>query len=272
MSLIAESHESAYESAGFIETMRRGEIALGAGINFTDPTVTECLCGLLDFVWIDMEHGPLSLESVMGHVMATKDSSTTPIVRVPWNEPVIIKRVLDLGAAGIIAPMVCTADEAQQLTAACRYPPDGTRSFGPTRAMAYGLDPSYAQRANHEVIFMPIIETAEAGQHIEEILAVVGLDTYIVGPVDLAMSLGVPDQFDHPRFTAAFDRVEQAAARADLPRCRTLMNEEATAEHLQSLIDAGYSCFWVDGDEWMLASVCRRVADQFNRIRPKQGD
>ena len=86
----------------FIEKMRAGTVALGTGITFTDATVTEALCNVFDFVWIDMEHNALSLEVVQAHIMATKGSNTTPIVRVPWNDPVLIKPVLDIGAAGVV--------------------------------------------------------------------------------------------------------------------------------------------------------------------------
>jgi 4-hydroxy-2-oxoheptanedioate aldolase len=96
----------------FIEKIRRGGVCLGTGITFTDPTATEALCDLFDFVWIDMEHNALSLEAVQGHIMATKASRTLPLVRVPANDPIWIKRVLDIGAAGVIVPMVRTAQEA----------------------------------------------------------------------------------------------------------------------------------------------------------------
>src|SRR5690349_5470490 len=120
------------------DKLRRGQVCLGTTITFADPTVTEALCGVLDFVWIDMEHNPLSLEAVQGHIMATKGSDTTPLVRVPWNDPVLIKPVLDIGAAGVIIPLIRTADDARRAVAACRYPPDGIRGFGPRRPSNYG--------------------------------------------------------------------------------------------------------------------------------------
>jgi len=92
------------------EKLQRGVVCVGSGVTFSDSTVTEALASILDFVWIDSEHGPLSIESVQGHVMATKGSDAAALVRVPWNDPVLIKPVLDVGAAGVIAPMVCTAD------------------------------------------------------------------------------------------------------------------------------------------------------------------
>ena len=111
----------------FKQRIAHGPVCLGTCISFTDPTVTESLCGLLDFVWIDMEHNALTLETVSHHIMATRGSETVPLVRVPWNDAVLIKPVLDIGAAGIIVPFVRNADEARRAVAACLYPPAGVR-------------------------------------------------------------------------------------------------------------------------------------------------
>ena len=125
-------------AAKFTAKMRRGEICLGTGISFTDATVSEAMCGLLDFVWIDMEHNALSLETVQAHIMATKGSDTTALVRVPSNDAALIKTVLDIGADGVIVPMVRTVDDVRRAVAACRYPPQGMRGFGPRRPIDYG--------------------------------------------------------------------------------------------------------------------------------------
>ena len=133
--------------------MRRGEVCLGTAISFSDPTVTEALCNVLDFVWIDTEHNPLSLEDVQGHIMATKGTDVLPLVRVPWNDPVLIKPILDIGAAGVIVPMIRTADDVRLAVAACRYPPEGIRGFGPRRPSNYarlgGPEFCKAERADH---------------------------------------------------------------------------------------------------------------------------
>jgi len=111
----------------FRDKLRRGQIALGCGVSFTDPTVCELFSHVLDFVWIDMEHNALSLETVQSHIMATKGSDTAALVRVPWNDPVLIKPVLDIGADGIVAPLVRTVEDVRLAVAACRYPPEGIR-------------------------------------------------------------------------------------------------------------------------------------------------
>ena len=96
----------------FRRKMKGPEPCLGTCITFTDPTVTEALTTVLDFVWIDAEHGPLSVAAVQGHIMATRGSQTTPLVPVAWNDPVLIKPILDAGTAGIIVPLIRTAEEA----------------------------------------------------------------------------------------------------------------------------------------------------------------
>src|SRR6516165_5848185 len=158
----------------FREKLKAGQTCLGTAITFTDATVTEALCPLLDFVWIDMEHNALSLETVQAHIMATKASETTPLVRVPWNDPVLIKPVLDIGAAGVIVPLIRTAEEARRAVAACLYPPDGIRGFGPRRPSNYGRlgGPEFCRAANASVLPMVQIEHIEAVEHIGEILAV----------------------------------------------------------------------------------------------------
>src|SRR5579863_9041792 len=138
----------------FRDKLRRGQVCLGTCSTFTDPTVTEALCDLLDFVWIDTEHNPLTLEAVLGHVIATNGSATTPIVRVPWNDPVLIKPVLDLGAAGVIVPLVRSAEDTRKAVAACLYPPAGIRGYGPRRPSNYGRlsGPEFCRQANENVI------------------------------------------------------------------------------------------------------------------------
>jgi 2-keto-3-deoxy-L-rhamnonate aldolase RhmA len=134
----------------FVEKIKHGGICVGTGITFSDATVTEALCGVFDFVWIDMEHNALSLEAVQAHLMATKGSRTLPMVRVRANDPIMIKTVLDIGAPGIIVPMIRTVQEATLAVQACRYPPQGIRGIGPRRASDYGrlLDADFFRKAN----------------------------------------------------------------------------------------------------------------------------
>ena len=202
----------------FLEKLRHGHTCLGVGITFTDATVTEALCDTVDFVWIDMEHNALSLETVQAHIMATKGSDTTPLVRVRWNDPVLIKPVLDIGAAGIIVPMVRTADDVRRFVASCRYPPDGIRGFGPRRPANYGRlgGPEFCRAANESVITIAQIEQIEAVRNLDEILAVPGLTSIVIGAGDLSGSMGHMAETNHPDVLRAIDTIIAKARRAQV--------------------------------------------------------
>ncbi len=193
----------------FRNKLRQGQVCLGTIITFNDPTVTEALCGLLDFVWIDMEHNALTLDAVQGHVMATNGSTTTPLVRVAWNDPVLIKPVLDIGAAGVIVPLVRSADDVRRAVAACLYPPAGIRGFGPRRPSNYGRDsgPEFCRAANENVVVIVQIEHIDAVNDLDAILSVPGLTGVVIGPNDLAGSLGLIGQPNHPDVQAVIERV-----------------------------------------------------------------
>jgi 4-hydroxy-2-oxoheptanedioate aldolase len=148
-----------------------------------------------DSVTIDMQHGASDINDVVPLLQAINSAGdATPLVRVPWNDPAHIMRVLDAGAYGIICPMINTKAEAEALVRAGRYPPMGERSFGPYRASQYGAD--YWQKANEEVLLFAMVETRSAVNNLEEILSVKGISGVYVGPSDLSLSLGKPPTLD----------------------------------------------------------------------------
>ena len=202
----------------FREKIRRGETCLGVGVAFADATATEALCSIYDSVWIDAEHKPFSLETVQAHVMATRGTDTVPLVRVAWNDPVLIKPVLDIGVGGIIVPMVKTADEARQAVAACRYPPEGIRGYGPRRLYHYPpmTQQEFVKFANEEIIVIVQIEHIDAVNDLEEILAVPGLTGIVVGSNDLSGSMGLLGQPRHPDVLKAIETVIAKARNSDV--------------------------------------------------------
>ena len=148
-----------------------------------------------DSVTIDMQHGSNDINDIVPLLQAIQLAGPTAMVRVPWNEPGSIMRVLDAGAYGVICPMINTKAEAEALVSAGRYPPMGARSNGPFRASQFaGSD--YLQHANKEILLFAMIETREAMKNLEAILKVEGLDGVYVGPTDLALSLGKPATLD----------------------------------------------------------------------------
>ena len=143
----------------------------------------------LDSLTIDMQHGIVEYQTAVTMLQAISTTNVTPLVRVPWNDPIPIMKMLDAGAYGIICPMVNTREECEKFVGACRYAPEGYRSFGPARAAIYG-GADYASEANSSVITLAMIETAEAMENLEDIMSVEGLDAVYVGPTDLSISLG----------------------------------------------------------------------------------
>ena len=191
-----------------------GDAALGLWVSSDSTAVAEIMAGFdVDYLNIDLQHGLLDYASAVDVMRALVGTSATITVRVPWNEPGIIGKVLDAGAMGVIIPMVNTAEEAQQAVAACRYAPLGSRSHGPIRTARVN-GPDYPATANDRVACIPMIETAEAVANIEAILDVDGIDAIYIGPADLSLTLGLVPAGDHAdqAFVDALDTVVAACA------------------------------------------------------------
>lgn len=154
-----------------------------------------------DYVCLDNQHGALDYQVSVGMIQAVLLGGSRPVVRAPWNEPGIVAKLLDAGAEGVIVPMVNTPDEAAAVVRSCRYPPHGTRSYGPT---IVGMRrPDYHSWSHANIAVIPMIETAEAVASLDAILAISGIDAVYVGPADLSVSLGLPPRNNDG--DAAFD-------------------------------------------------------------------
>ncbi len=186
-----------------------GDETLGLWLGAADPRTVEMLGDLpFHYINIDLQHGVGDYSSMYSSFQAMRTSTAMPFVRVPWNEPGVIGRVLDAGAMGVIIPMVNSVREAQDAVAACRYPPQGRRSYGPLRA-ASALGSRYYSESNQQIAVVPMIETVQALEAIDDILEVDGIDAVYVGPSDLALSLGLGPGNDHPEavFIEALERI-----------------------------------------------------------------
>src|SRR3954453_5270014 len=171
-------------------------------------------CGF-DSVTVDMQHGVQDYHSMVACFQAMDKHPITPLVRVPWNEPGIVGKVLDGGAWGVICPMVNNAAEAKALASYALYPPKGKRSNGPIRAGAYGEATPYQSTANDEVLIIPMIETQEAIDNIDAILDVPGISGIYVGPSDLGLSLGLEPRLDReePQIFPIYEKLVKATGR-----------------------------------------------------------
>lgn len=227
-----------YNARTFRDKLDRGQLCFGTGIALADPMVTEALCGDLDFFWVDMEHTALSLQEVKQHLMAIKGSGTAALVRVPWNDQALIKPVIDIGADGVIVPMIETPDDVARAVAACLYPPQGTRGFGPMRPLDYGRRDlmGYYEQANADLIVVVQIEQAEAVENIDKILAVPGLTSIAFGPNDLSTALGYRGEPSHPEVLKVMQKIIDKAIAAKIP---VGVSVGADPVHLSLLADMG---------------------------------
>ncbi len=173
---------------------------VGTWVMSASPIVAEAV-GTAGFDWgvLDMEHTPLDLMELVHLLQAVGNTKMVPVVRVPWNNPVTVKRVLDAGAQTLLFPFVQNADEARAAVAATRYPPEGIRGMAAMgRASRFGTIPDYFKTANRSICVIVQIETPQAAAQLEDIAAVPGVDALFVGPADLSGALGHPGELTHP--------------------------------------------------------------------------
>jgi len=190
-------------------------------VSIGDPTVAEVSATQpFDFVLVDTEHTTTTLGTVedMYRAVAATEGNTGTVVRVPWNDPVYLKRVLDVGVSGVMVPMVDTVEEAESLVDAVRYPPEGSRGIASGRPSGYGSEfQSYVADADDTFVTIAQIESRESLSNAEEIANVDGVDALFAGPADLSGALGVFGEWDASAFVEAMDRVIEAAHSAGIP-------------------------------------------------------
>lgn len=200
--------------------LRNRETVVASWVSLGHPAVAEIMAAHgYDFILIDLEHTDLSLADAANHIRAIEAAAgpTVPIVRVPWNDPVWIKRVLDLGPAGILVPMVEDADEARAAVEATRYPPEGIRGVAGGRASGYGERfVEYVDEANENVAVILQTETERSIENAGEIGAVDGVDGLFIGPSDLSKGLDAFAEWADDRVTGAVETIVTAGHDADV--------------------------------------------------------
>ena len=199
--------------------MLAGGLALGVSLTIADPFVAEVIGGAgFDFVLIDTEHAPITVDQLQVLLIALRTSASTVFVRPAANDATLIKQILDLGAEGLVVPEVYDAATCADAVAAARYPPLGRRGFGPRRAARLeGGRPAYIARANDEVAVFVMVESADAVANIDALLQTPGLDGVMVGPADLAVTMGHLNDFTHPDVPARIADVRAACQRHSVP-------------------------------------------------------
>ncbi|MCI0421893.1 MAG: aldolase/citrate lyase family protein, partial [Acidobacteria bacterium] len=200
------------------EKLRNGQPAFGLWITLEASAVIEIAVHLgLDWVCIDTEHGNLDFREVSGHLAAANRSATAALVRVQEIEQGVIKRVLDLGAHGVIVPQVCTAEEVEQAVRFAKYPPRGVRGVGAERSTFWGKALHRARTANQDTLVIPIIERVEAGKNIGTILSVPDVDAFFFGPADFSASAGFPGEWEGAGVAEEILRIKERIRAAGVP-------------------------------------------------------
>jgi len=248
----AESGAILHRALEFKRRIRAGEVVTGAWVTIPDPAVTEIMGRIgFDFLLYDTEHSPWNLESMQMALIALNGTSTVPMVRVPWNEHVRIKQMLDMGVEAILAPMVRNVAEVKALVSACRYPPVGARGFGPRRASNYYRDvDGYVAAANDGIFVMPQIEDIATVPILDDYLAVPGIDAICIGPNDLSGTAGLLRQKDHPTVKNALETIMTKAKAAKMPIC---LGVNTTPENMPKEVGRGVKLMLVTSDLELLA-------------------
>jgi len=235
------------------ESLKQGKTVIGTFVELGHGDITECLSRVgFDWLLLDAEHGPLGFETMQRMLQSMNGSGCVPIIRTQWNDPVIIKRSLDIVAYGVLIPWVNSKEEAENAVKACKYPPQGIRGWGPRRAAMF--DPDYFRTANDEVLIAIQIETEQALSNLNEIMSVEGIDACYVGPYDLSCSMGfgIPPKWNDPRYLAAFDRILEVAKRNGKPA-----GIFATLDNIEWALEKGFRFNTVDDADIFLMRGAR---------------
>jgi 4-hydroxy-2-oxoheptanedioate aldolase len=212
-----------------------------------------------DSVTIDLQHGVIDYMDAVTMIQAISLTPAVPLVRSPWNEPSVIMKLLDAGAMGIICPMVNNAEEAAAFVSNCRYAPKGRRSFGPVRAGMVHTD--YWTHANDAILTIAMVETAEAMENLDGIMATPGLDAVYIGPSDLGLSLvgkPIPEPTDPTVLAAVAKILERACAHKIVAGFHNM-----TPEHARKMSDQGFRFVTIGGDLRFLSQTAASVVKAF---------
>ncbi len=244
--------------------LARGGISPGMWVSLPSPTACEIIAGAgLDWIVVDGEHSPFNPETLQYMLMAFTGSSTVPLIRVPWNDPVMIKQALDMGWDGVLVPQVNTVDEVQRAVSACRYPPAGKRGFGPRRAGNYYRDQDeYVRRANESVICAIQIEDVIGANQIERIVQIPGVDWIFVGPWDLSGTVNRFGAIDSEEVQNPIRRVFIAARAARIPAG----NAWSGVENIEKTLDAGCPLVVLGEDTAYLKQAVDRAMAAFQHV------
>jgi 2-keto-3-deoxy-L-rhamnonate aldolase RhmA len=246
--------------------LKAGEPVIGTSVNLGDSCITELLGSIgYDFIWIDMEHTGNDKMDILHHIIAAKAAGTASFVRIPWNDPVLAKPILDMGPDGMIFPFIRSVEEARQAINSCIYPPNGQRGFNPIRAVRYGLDDvsEYINDVENRIFKMIQIEHIGAVDCLEEIIEIEGIDALIVGPMDLSGSLGKLGKIRDKEVLKVMDKIGEIAIKSKIPLGLAIGYSPVD---IKEWIDRGIKIISVNGDTGFLTDAGKETLKQTKRL------
>jgi 2-keto-3-deoxy-L-rhamnonate aldolase RhmA len=245
------------------KTLQEGKPVVGITLTVPSPEIAAQAAQMgFDFLWIEMEHSPITLETLRHMVLATRGLRAVPFARVPVNELWTAKRVLDAGALGVVFPFTSTPEQARRAAAACKYPPQGSRGSGAGLAtFRWPAPEGYYDFADRNVLVIAMIEEVQAVENIDAIAATPGIDVLFIGTSDLAFSLGVRGDQEHPRVREAVTRIA-AAAKA---HGKVLGAPTSKLVQIERFTEQGFLFFQTGTELGFMAQGAKRLMEFFGR-------
>jgi len=231
------------------------ELVVGSIVNLKDYSVSEMFGSYgFDFLWIDAEHAPFDKNDIYMHIMTASSGNTASFIRIPWNDPVIVKPILEMGPDGIIFPGIRTVEEAELAIKSCMYPPKGIRGFGPRRCTGYGAIPQDEYIKNgHKLLWKILqVEHVDCVNNLEEIVQIEGVDALLLGPNDLSASIGLLGQSDHPEVMKLIEMTGKIARKYNKPLGVFTGDDPA---NIQKWMDLGVNWVTIGGDTGYLSAA-----------------
>ena len=243
-----------------LELWQKNKACINGWLSIPNSFTAEAMSKMgWDSITIDMQHGLNDYNTSISMLQAIANSDTVALTRVPWNEPGIIMKMLDLGVMGVIAPMINTKKECEDFVSYCNYPPRGQRSFGPMRAqLVYGSD--YYDNANDQIISLAMIETKEAVENIDEILSVPNLTGVYIGPGDMSSSYGFKPQFDVKK-DPIFSNIKMIAEKA-IKKGKIAGIHNGTTDYAKEMIELGYKFVTVSSDFRSMSTHAQNIVNE----------
>ena len=220
-----------------------------------------------DSLTLDMQHGVIDYPNAVGMLQAISTTKVVPMVRVNWNEPGQIMKMLDAGAYGIICPMVSNKREAESFVKSCMYPPNGYRSYGPIRGLVYG-GPDYADEANNEILKFAMIETKESLENLDEIMKTPGLDGIYIGPADLSLAIGEKPSFDKPENDPVYNVIMKILDHAVKNKIIAGI-QNGQPEYAEKMIKKGFQLVTIGSDQRYMTAASKTALSKLKKEEKK---